>query len=301
MNDSTATRRGVIAAVGAGVGLAGCLSGSDDDGTDDGSSEETDDSTELVDGIDATDLEARRERMPDPAVTVDWSEAREFRAWLFDDGNRSNGRFDYTEDLPPIDDDDSPVLEVLDGYPEQVDGLLSQGTTQVVLGQFDADEIEARLEDGDVYDVRDEYGGYVVAEDEGGEPIAVGEDAVVIGTEYERPIDARHGDRDRLEDVDPWMTHVLETLPADSLVTGEFLTPVGEAVDVAEIYCWGLSMADREAETATWTFVFDRPDDITDDVRSEIESVAAETHDLETDGRTLTLEGAVPEPPDGHQ
>ncbi|WP_339105465.1 hypothetical protein [Haloterrigena salinisoli] len=311
MTDWTTTRRGLLVAAGAGVGLAGCLgSGDDDDGgngnsNENGSDDGTADSTEQVNGVPAGDIEARREQMPDPGVTVDWSDAREFRKWLFDDGNASNGRFDYTEDLPPAEDVDSPVLEVLDVYPDRVDGLLSQGTTQVVLGQFDADALETQLAESDRYDATDEYAGYALAggtdDETSAGPIAVGDDALVLGAGYEAPIDARHGDRDRLEDVDPWMTHLLETLPEDPLVTGEYLTPLVDTVDIDEIYCWGLSMPGRDAETATWAFVFDDPDDITDDVRTEIRTLVDEVDDLETDGRTLTMTGTVPESPDAGQ
>lgn len=305
MTEPTTTRRGLLVATGVGVGLAGCLGSDDDDdggnGTADanGSDDDPEDSSEQVNGVPAGDIEARRERMPDPGVTVDWSDAREFRKWLFDDGNASNGRFDYTEDLPPAEDVDSPVLEVLDVYPDRVDGLLSQGTTQVVLGEFDADALETRLAESDRYDVTDEHRGYAIAEGADGEtaagPISVGDDALVLGSGYEAPIDARHGDRDRLEDVDPWMTHLLETLPADPLVSGEYLEPLVDTIDIPEIYCWGLSMPGRDAETATWAFVFDDPDDVTDDVRTEIRALAGEVDDLETDGRTLTMTGAIPE------
>ncbi|WP_126664113.1 hypothetical protein [Haloterrigena salifodinae] len=307
MTEWTTTRRGVVVA--AGVGLAGCLGSSDDDGGNGNSNENgedgTEDSTERVNGVPAGDIEARREQMPDPGVAVDWSTAREFRKWLFDDGNESNGRFDYTADLPPAEDVDSPVIEVLDVYPDQVDALVSQGTTQVVLGQFDADALETQLAESDRYEVADEYGGYAVADGADDEtsagPIAVGDDALILGSGYENPIDARHGDRDRLEDVDPWMTHLLETLPEEPLVTGEYLEPLVDAIDIPEIYCWGLSMPGRDPETATWAFVFDDPDDITDDVRTELRTLADEVDTLEVDGRTLTMDGTVPENSDAGQ
>lgn len=300
MTEWTTTRRGLVVA--AGVGLAGCLGSGDDDGGNGNSNENgddgTEDSTEQVNGVPAGDIEARREQMPDPGVAVDWSDAREFRAWLFDDGNASNGRFDYAEDLPPAEDVESPVLEVLDVYPDRVDALVSQGTTQVVLGRFDADALETQLAESEQYDVTDEYGGYAVADgadETSAGPIAVGDDALVLGAGYENPIDARHGDRDRLEDVDPWMTHVLETLPEEPLVTGEYLEPLVDAIDIPEIYCWGLSMPGRDPETATWAFVFDDPDDITDDVRAELRTLAGEVDDVAVDGRTLTMVGTIPD------
>lgn len=303
MTDWTTTRRGLLVAAGAGVGLAGCLGSDDDDGgngtADANGSDDPEDSSEQVDGIPAGDIEARRERMPDPGVAVDWSDAREFRKWLFDDGNESASRFTYTETIP--EDREFVLSDAVDIGPERVDGHLSHVDVEILLGSFDADAIESALEASDAYDVRDEYAGYRVVDEAREDPrvgtVAVGDDAIVLGSGYERPIDARHGDRDRLEDVDPWITHVIETLPDEPPVSAEYLKPPVGGIDVDEIYCWGASIPRGEGETATWAFVFDHPDDITDDVRSELEAVATEVRDTETDGRTLTIEG-VPELPD---
>ena len=300
MDRWTTTRRGLVVA--AGVGLAGCLGSDDGSSGSDGSDGESDDSSDSLGGIPPGDIEARRERMPDPGVTVDWSDVREFRKWLFDDGNESNGRLEYTETLP--DDREFVLSDGFDIEPEQVDGQLSHVDTEILLGSFDAEALETDLEASDAYEISDEYAGYLVVDERADDPVvgtaAVGDDAIVLGSGYERPIDARRGDRDRLEDVDPWITHVFETLPDEPPVSVEYLKPPVGGIDVDEIYCWGASIPDGEDETATWVFVFDRPEDITDDVRSQIEAVAAAVRDSETDGRTLTIEG-VPELPDEYE
>ncbi|ELY54838.1 hypothetical protein [Natronolimnohabitans innermongolicus] len=284
MNDGRTTRRRFVAGVGASVAAvtaAGCL-GSDDDDDD-------------PDGIGPKDIESRRERMPDPDVDLEWDDAREFRAWLFDDGNETTGQYNYTEDLPPVDDVESPILEVIDGYPDRVDGLLRQPGSEVVFGEFDRDDLESTLEGSDAYAVTDEYEGYVVAEpdDENGDggPVAGGDDAIVVGSRYERPIDAGRGERDRLEEIDPWMTHVFETLPTGELASGAYLAPL-EGLEHGEIYCWGVSTPDREADASEWALVFDDPDDAVDaenDVRSEVELVGGEVTALEVDERTMTM------------
>lgn len=299
MTDWTTTRRELVVAAGLGVGLAGCTSGGDGDSSDDDDGPTGDDSSEPLGGIDPNDIEARRERMPDPGVAVDWSEAAEFRKWLFDDGNESDSRFKYTETLP---EDREFALSGPTGVDrDRIDGHLSHVDAEVLFGAFDADAIAAALEDADGYDAAGEYAGYRVVDERGADPvagtIAVGDDAIVLGSDYERAIDARHGDRDRLEDVDPWITHVIETLPDEPPVSGEYLKPPVGGIDFDEIYCWGASVPAGGDETATWVFVFDRPDDITDDVRSTIETVAEEVRDSNVDGRTLTITGlpALPE------
>ena len=302
MTEWTTTRRELVVAAGLGVGLAGCTSGSDGDSSDDPDGPNGDDSDDTLGGIHPGDIEARRERMPDPGVAVDWSDAAEFRKWLFDDGNESDGRFKYTETLP--EDREFALAEPTGVDRDRIDGHLSHVDTELLFGEFDADAIEAALEDADGYEIADEYAGYRVVDELADDPvagtIAVGDDAIVLGSGYERPIDARHGDRDRLEDVDPWITHVLETLPDEPPVSAEYLRPPIGGIDVDEIYCWGASVPAEADETATWVFVFDRPDDITDDVRSQIEAVAEEVHDRDVDGRTLTITG-VPELPDDDQ
>lgn len=312
MTERTTTRRGLIVAAGTGVGgaLAGCLTSDDSDDDSVGpngesnDSNDSDDSSDALGGVDPGDIEARRERMPDPGTEVEWSAVREFRTWLFDDGNETTGRFDYTEDLPPVDEVDSPVLDVFDVYPDRVDGLLNQGTTQVVLGEFDAAALESRLTESDRYDVSDEYHGFAVAtgtDDAAAESITVGDDAILLGPGYERPIDAKYGDRERLETVDPWLTHLFETLPDEPLASGAYLTPPGLGSELPEIYCWGTSMPERDPETVTTAFVFDRPDDITGDVRETLETLFETVDDRETEGRTLTMRGTVPELPERFQ
>ncbi|RQG96096.1 hypothetical protein [Natrarchaeobius oligotrophus] len=290
MTHSRLTRRGALAL--AAVGLAGCASSQerDDDAPGDGT-----DANEDATG-DADDRDT-----PDRDIEPDWDEAAAFRTWLLDtDGNR---RFDYTATFP---EDADPA----DGFPDffgletdDLEGHLMQSGTHVFFGSFDPDSIVDGVDAAEEYDLSGEYEGFYVvtrSPSDGEElEIAVGQDAIVVGVDYERRIDAHRGVGDRLEEVDPEFTHLFRELPHDTTVTGQYGSPTGANVDVDEIILWGVSSETPMAETVTWVFVFEREADLTDDALAQLEGVSSDVEDSSVDGRTATVVGAPPNIPDG--
>ncbi|EMA45128.1 hypothetical protein [Halobiforma nitratireducens] len=302
--DHTVTRRGVVAL--ATVGLAGCL-GSDENGTetDDGPDEPSDDDDgDVHDGDGNASDDGRDLEPPERDIEPDWSEAAAFRTWLLSDtvlaGNR---RFDYTEVFPDDTDLGEGYPDVLDISTDTVDGHLIQSFTQVFLGSFDPEVARDGAEDADDLAYVDDYDGYVVFEqsfegdDEETRPIAVGTDAVVVGGDYERRIDASHGEYERLEDADPEFTHLFRELPHHETVTAHYGPPAADSVDVDGIYLWGVSSESPMAEELTWKFVFAREEYLTDDVLGSLEGISGGVTESGIEGRTATVVGAPPEMP----
>lgn len=294
MVDSRLSRRGVIVA--AAAGLAGCTGSSGDEPeTDDETSE-----TETDGDVDDSAQEDRRDDVPDRDVEPDWDAAASFRKWLLfespiDGGNR---RFDYTESFPDDVDLSAVLPEFTDLTIDDVDGHLVQGFTQVFLGSFDADAIADDAGGDDDAEVVGEYEGYAVISevmpDEQERTLAVGADAIVIGDDYEARIDARHGDGERLEDVDPEFTHLFQQLPHEGTITGEYDAPEG-VLEIDEIYLWGVSSESPMAEEMAWVFVMEHEDDLTEDLLADLEEVSSDVSDSSMDGRTATIVGAPPE------
>ncbi|AXR76721.1 hypothetical protein [Natrarchaeobaculum sulfurireducens] len=302
MSHSTTPRRGVLAAVA--VILAGCTGSGDPeaDSSDDSEPDEQpgpDDGTDDSDGGDDEPID-REEHVPDRDVEPDWDTAASFRKWLLfespvDGGNR---RFDYTESFP----DDVDLSAVLPEFTEltidDIDGHLVQGFTQVFLGSFDPDAIADDAEGDDDAEVVGEYEGYAVISEvmPSGQArtLAVGADAIVIGDDYEARIDARHGDGERLEDVDPEFTHLFQQLPHEGTITGEYDSPEG-VLEIDEIYLWGVSSESPMADEMAWVFVMEHADDLTEDLLADLEDVSSDVSDSSIDGRTAILTGAPPE------
>ncbi|SFC16632.1 hypothetical protein SAMN05444422_10592 [Halobiforma haloterrestris] len=295
--DHTVTRRGVVAL--AAAGLAGCL-GSDDEQSDD--PEDTDDSADgdtdpESNGDDAGSLEP-----PERDIEPDWDEAAEFRTWLLADtvldGNR---RFDYTSVFPEGTELGAGFPDAVGLSTDTVDGHLIQSYTQVFFGTFDPEAVrEAVSEDAETADdleVVDDYEGYAVLEQSvGGDTrrLAVGPDAVVVGRDYERRIDAHRGEYERLEEADPEFTHLFRELPHDETITGHYGAPAAEGVDVDGIYLWGVSSESPTADELTWKFVFAREADLTEEALASLEEISADVRESGIDGRTATVVGAPP-------
>ncbi|WP_049924404.1 hypothetical protein [Halopiger djelfimassiliensis] len=292
MANSRLTRRGVVAL--AAVSLAGCASSGDD----------TDETTE-TDGNDDGGPDGLDRDVPDRDIEANWEEAARFRLWLtdYDPFGGGNRRFDYNETFPEDTDFEEVVPAFFGVITETVDGHLIQSGTQVFLGTFDAASVVAAVEDDDEYELLDEYEGYDIVA--GPAPnasqqrtIAVSDEAIVVGPDYEQRIDARNGDHDRLEDVDPEFTHLFRELPHDTTVTGQYNAPSGGDVDRDEVYIWGVSSETPMAETMTWVFVLEDESHVTDEVIGDLESVSSDVQRTETDGRTVTITGAPPEIPE---
>jgi len=311
------TRRGIIVA--AAVGATGCLDGGDDDasnGTDDGSGNVSDGNR--TDGNDdagnGTENGANETDGTDgDTVASDGNsgaDATGFRSWLTDERLRedSNLRFDYARGYTEA--FVGGRVEPLNLTSENVDGHVTQSGTTVHLGGFGIDAMTDRIENAEGFEVTGEHEGYVVAEGtvEAGDrsitfPVAVGEDAVVVGEGYEAHIDAHTGERDRLEGVEPDFGVLFDELPLEGYATvaGEYGTPTGTSANVTEyVSVSGVAHETPTGGDTTWVYVFDDSDDVTPKragiLASSVQSGVGEVNDTETDGRVVRLSGTVPRP-----
>lgn len=320
-----ATRRAFlsVAAVGA-VGATGCLGGGDGDGDgDDGNGTEPTDETENVssdsgnstdtegdeteedtDSSEETDGEGEDETEAEDAPEVDWNEAEEYRKWLTDAGLRENSNLGFEYNDGYSDSFVGARVEPLGLSSENVDAHVTQSGRTVHLGDFDTETLLGRVEEADGYETTGEYEGYTVVEGTvNGTTVelAVGDDAVVVGEGYEAHIDARVGNRDRLEDVEPDFTLLIGELPDRVSISGQQGSPTGSGVDAE-----GVSVSGTASEglggTTTWVFVFENADQLTDDVLSELRGVSrfGEATSTEMDGRVARVVGEVPEPGEGN-
>ncbi|SDR43397.1 hypothetical protein [Natronobacterium texcoconense] len=286
--DHTVTRRGVVAL--AAVGLAGCLSSDDSDGHEDDDSDDTD-----VDG----GGDSRPPEPPERDIEPDWNTAQEYRTWLLSDtAMEGNRRFDYTEVFPEDTDLGAGFPDAFGISTETVDAHLIQSFTQVFFGDFDPDSVHEEVAADDDLEQVDEYAGYVVVEepfDGDVRTVAVGEDAIVVGGDYERRIDAHRGEYERLEEADPEFTHLFRQLPHEETVTAHYGSPMGDSVDVDGIYLWGVSSESPTADELTWVFVFAREEDLTEETLSGLEEISSSVTESSMEGRTATVVGAPPE------
>ncbi|WP_049928106.1 hypothetical protein [Halopiger goleimassiliensis] len=297
MTRSSLTRRGALA-LGA-VALAGCTGSGDGNGASTPTETDASGNAEEPDDGDGNGRD-----VPERDVEPNWDAAADFRTWLIDSdvapgGNR---RFDYTETFPD-DVDLETVLPTFDELTiEDVDGHLIQTYTQVFFGSFDADALAATAEDAADAEVVDEYGGYTVVAETlpTGEDrtLAVGDDAIVVGPDYEARIDAHRGTGERLEEVDPEFTHLFRHLPHDTTVTGEYGPPADGTVNLESIYLWGVSSETPSSDELTWVFVLEREADLTEETLSELEAISSDVLESSMNGRTATVVGAPPEMPD---
>ena len=290
------SRRGLLVAA---VGTAGCLSGGGENRT-------------AADG-DAADGEpengAGNESDGGGNATADGGTRsgvdQGFRSWLTDERLReaSNLRFDYargyTETFV------GRRVEALELPPERIDGHVTQSGTVVHLGGFDVGATADRIEAADDLRRTGEYEGYVVAEGavEAGDrrvgfPVAVGEDAVVVGENYEAAIDAHRGNRETLEEVEPTVGVLFDELPLGDAasVAGQLGAPTGTGSTLAEyVSVSGTAHEKRRGGDTTWVYVFEDADDVTPKRAGILASSIrlSEVPDTATDGRVVRLEGEM--------
>lgn len=301
MNQPTVSRRAVLAA--GAVAIAGCSGGeSDATSPDDDASDASDRSTDApttTDGPATTDeaTTADAASTTEPSSSVEWDEVAEFRKWLTDyspipGGNR---RFDYQRGYA-----DSFVaggrVAFLELSPDDVTGHLTQSGTVVHLGSFDGEALVGKIEASDDHERTGEYEGYATAEaTDARSELAVGDDAVLAGADVTEWIDARRGNRPRLEAVEPEFTRLFRNLPDRGVVAGQLGSPAGGEIDVDAIALWGTSMPAVDAGAATWVYVFESTDDLTDDALAELERglepLTEELTGSTADGRLATITG----------
>lgn len=291
----TRTRRGFVALTAAGIaGLAGCSS-SDRTSSDANETATGSESGTETDADNDTDADSEPPDISGPDTPPEWEHA-EFRAWLIDEDPREDDtrRFDYTETIPEGFGDDLP--SPFDISEATVDGHLTQALTQVFLGEFDADAMIDDAAAADAFDVTGEYEGYAVLEPTGdGPPAAVGPSAIVIGEDYEARIDARYGERDRLEEADSEFERLFAELPNEKTITGQYGGPAGDDVEIDGIHCWGVSSPEPMAESMTWVFVFEDEADLTEDALADLETLSSSVEESESDGRIARVVGAPPD------
>ncbi len=231
-----------------------------------------------------------------------------FRSWLTDERLRedSNLRFDYARGYTEAFVGER--VEPLDLSSESVDGHVTQSGTTAHLGEFDVGEMTDRVEAADGFRTTGEYEGYVVSEGslEAGDrevsfPVAVGEDAVLVGDNYEAAIDAHLGDRETIEEVEPDFGVLFDELPLDEAasVAGQYGTPTGTGSSVSDyVSVSGTAHETPTGGDTTWVYVFDDADDVTPKRAGILASsiTAGEVNDTGTDGRVVRLEGELTVP-----
>lgn len=305
------SRRGVVAGVVAALG--GCVGGSNesDDPTGDGTVRDVtrtpgnatserssttrpvdEESTETTATDDTTD---EPDATDDAATAVEWEEVAAFRRWLTDYSTIPNGnsRFDYQRGYAEAFVEGGRVA-FLDLPRDGVDGHLTQSGTVVHLGAFDRESLVERVEASDDHELTGEHEGYALGRSEAtGSEVAVGDDAVLAGSEVTPWIDARVGTRDRLETVDPDFTRLFRRLPDRGVVAGQYGPPTGGRIDLEAISLWGHSMPSLDADTATWVYLFDEESALTDDALATIERglepLTEEITAASADGRFATI------------
>lgn len=298
-SNSKITRRGVVGVLA--VGLAGCMSSEDDDENGTSDTENADGNADGGNG----DQDGLDRDIPDRDIDADWDEAATFRTWLTDADpfNGGNRRFDYTEEFPEDTDFSSVFPEYFEVSTETVDAHLIQSLTQVFFGSFDREAIVEGIEDDDEYEFTEEYEGYAVVDapipnSSGRRDIAVSDDVIVIGPDYEERIDAHNGDQERLEDVDQEFTHLFRQFPHETTVTAEYNAPEGSDVTLDEIYIWGVSSESPMSASMTWVFVLEEGTEPTDDIVAELEEIGEEIDETDVEGRTVTITGSAPDIPE---
>lgn len=287
--DDRRSRRGVLASAGALTlsALAGCTGGD---------SNESDD-TATTDPPRTT----TRATTDDPATTdsdtssVDWDEVAEFRTWLteYSTVQPSNSRFDY-QSVGLEQAVSTGRTSFLDLSADAVEGYLITSANVFYLGDFDTDALVATIEESSKHDVTGEHEGYTTGETTAsGTEIAVGDDAVLAGSDLSVFIDVHVGKRSRLEETDPIFTELLTRLPERGIVGAQYGPPAGGEIDTSAIDAWGTSTASLEADTGTWVYAFEPGTEtaVIDDVAAGLTSgvFANEITARSRNGRFVTL------------
>lgn len=288
---STPSRRSLLASAGTVLaGFAGCSGG--DSGTE-GSPDRT---------TTATPGTGTPSRTVD-APPVDWDGVAPFRTWLTDHTTlpSSNYRFDYQrtglEDLLG-----TGRVSVFDLSAAEVSGFLTQSGNAIYLGSFDGDALAEALASSSDHERTGSHAGYATATSaDGVTEFAVGDDAVLAGSDLDAWIDAHRGERPRLEEVYPVFTLLLSRLAARGIVTAQLGPPTGSDLPGDAVYAWGNAMAAADADEATWVYV--TADSPTESLVADIEATLADSplvagvDDVTVEGRVVTLVGtpAAPE------
>jgi hypothetical protein len=296
----TGSRRSFVASVA--VALAGCAGTSDRGSESDGSATTnvptTGDSTtddEQTTATAGSDDERTTTESDDAAPTVAWNEVAPFRKWLTDYSTipNSNHRFDYVRGHS-----DAYVkggrVSFLDLPNESFDGHLVQSGNVVHFGSFDAASLTDRIEESPDHERTGEYDEFVFAEQtETGIEVAVGDDALLAGSDLRMWIDTRLGKRQRLEEEDPDFTRVFRRLPDRGLVTGQYGPPTGGEIDNDAIELWGLSRESLSSDTATWVYAFETAEELTAEALANVAEglgpTVEEVRNSERDGRFATI------------
>jgi hypothetical protein len=299
------SRRSVLATAGglALAGLAGCTGDGDggDGATTDAPTQTTTSEQPTTTTSEPTTTSDQPETTTEAdAPDVDWDEVADFRTWLtgFSTIPDSNNRFDYQRVRL-----DGVVgvgrTSVFDLEPDDASGALIQSGNTILLGEFDADALVADVEASADHEVTGEHEGYRTAEaTERGTELAVGEDAVLAGSELAVWIDTQVGERERLEETDPVFTQIIRRLPHRGLVTAQYGAPAGGEIDAESIEAWGTSMPSLEAGEGTWVYVLeaDTGEAAVDELAAEFEASAftEEVTDRSRDGRFVTFDATTP-------
>ncbi|WP_128477879.1 hypothetical protein [Halorussus pelagicus] len=287
----TGSRRSFVASVA--VALAGCAGTSKRGNESDSATTTTQTTDERT--TTGSDAEGTTVESDDAAPTVAWDEVAPFRKWLTDYSTipNSNHRFDYVRGYS-----DAYVkggrVSFLDLSRESFDGHLTQSGNVIHLGSFDAASLTARIEESPDHERTGEYEKYAFAEQtETGIEVAVSDDALLAGSDLRTWIDTRLGKRERLEERDPDFTRVFQRLPDRGLVTGQYGPPTGGEIDNDAIKLWGLSRGSLSSDTATWVYVFETAEDLTDEALTSVENglgpLVQEVTNSKRDGRFATI------------
>lgn len=197
------------------VGVAGCLGDSDDTVENDTSGDDQ-----------SPDDEPTDEELPE-LFELAGDGTAPFAAWLAPEAVHGNGNsrqtlFAYQNFVEAIDQGWQDIeiyrqnlADATGTEPDSHEGELLIGVSgatgaagEIHLGEFDTDGVVEHLESQDG-SVTGEYEGYTVV----GDQLAVGDDAILLTPEYERFIDARHGDGPHLREEVPAAGLLLELQP----------------------------------------------------------------------------------------
>jgi len=289
------SRRSVLASAG-GLALAGLAGCTGDGGSDDATTTRASTTSAPTE----TDTTEQSATTAGDTPSVDWTEVAAFRTWLTEYSTlpSSNARFDYQsvglESIVGV-----GRTSVFDLSAEDADGALVQSGNVILLGAFDVDALVADVEASADHEVTGEHEGYRTAEaTETGSELAVGEDAVLAGSDLSVYVDTHLGERERLEETDPVFTQVLRRLPHRGLVSGQYGAPAGGEIDAESIEAWGTSMASLDSGEGAWVYALEP--DTSDAAVDELEAELAESSFTEAvtsrrrDGRFVRFEATTP-------
>lgn len=234
MSDRFHSRRALLryCGVGAAAGLAGCLWGNgEDDGeeTDETPTEEPQQPTSTPTPSNETEDLGAQDYVD--AFELAGEGAEPFEDWVVP-GNpqgkvgNATGVCSYLDfeagENKQADQLTQRRSEVANAYNTQPASLAGElivgepggaGRRLIHLGEFDAEAMVEGFQQSEDFSQVDEYRGYTVFEQEDGNRIVVGPDAIVRVPIYEQYIDASKGDGERLMAVDEGVRYLFSVLP----------------------------------------------------------------------------------------